>query len=388
MSPVGPVTKPRITQTDIARVAGVHNTTVSLSLRNSPSIPEATRKRIRAIADELGYYPDPTLQALVAYRKGRMPKQQKEALAYITCWPTRWGWRDVPAHERIYVGAQRKAAALGYQLEHFWLAEPGMSQRRLSDVLYHRNISGGLIAAQPEDSEDLLELDWPRLSLVKIGCLPHSPSLHRVTDDHCGMVRSAMRRALAAGYVRIGLVMTSWWDDSAEQAWSAGFLSEQSRLPIHARIPVLPLTGGQHDWASGQPAQPYSTETSALAQWYDAYRPEVILAFSPAVLTQLNHLGLAVPQEVGYVDLCLECSDHNVAGFRQNSENTGEVAVSTLVAQMQENTLGVPSVATSTLVGGTWVEGASLPSIAVGRHEYSKNESRIEYLHPPLPVTA
>src|SRR5215216_6535809 len=97
MPPPGSSMKARVTQTDVARVAGVHNTTVSLSLRNSASIPEATRKRIRAIADQLGYYPDPTLQALVAYRKGRTPKQRTDTLAYITNWGTRWGWRAVPS---------------------------------------------------------------------------------------------------------------------------------------------------------------------------------------------------------------------------------------------------------------------------------------------------
>jgi LacI family transcriptional regulator len=125
----------RVTQSDVARVAGVHNTTVSLSLRNCHSIPEATRKRIQAIADEMGYYPDPTLQALVAYRKGRLSSRFKETLAYVTNWETRFGWRALPEHERAYVGAQRKAAELGYKLEHFWLGEPGMSERRMGDVL-------------------------------------------------------------------------------------------------------------------------------------------------------------------------------------------------------------------------------------------------------------
>lgn len=361
MSPLGESLKPRVTQTDVARVAGVHNTTVSLALRNSPSIPESTRRRIRAVADELGYYPDPTLQALVAYRKGRIPKQQKDTLAYITNWNTQWGWRTVPALERAYAGAQRKAASLGYQLEHFWLRESGMTQRRLSGMLYHRNIKGVLVAAQADDSADLSDIDWQQVSVVKVGCLPHSPSLHRVTDDCAGMIRFAMRRVAAAGFERVGLVMTTWWDNSADEAWSAGYMAEQGHRAPDTRIPLLALTGSRQDWCSELPVQTYSAETMELAKWCDAYRPDVILAFSPLVLRQLKVLRLTVPQEVAYVDLNLERPDSKIAGFRLNSETTGEVAVATLVAQLQQNAVGIPAVSTTTLVGGTWSEGASLP---------------------------
>ena len=45
--------RPRVVLADIAKKAGVHVTTVSLALRNSPRLPEATRTRIRALADQL-----------------------------------------------------------------------------------------------------------------------------------------------------------------------------------------------------------------------------------------------------------------------------------------------------------------------------------------------
>ena len=74
----------RVTQLDIARVAGVHNTTVSLALRNSAEIPSETRERIRAIAEQMGYQPDPALRALVAYRRTTAVSRRTETIAYIT----------------------------------------------------------------------------------------------------------------------------------------------------------------------------------------------------------------------------------------------------------------------------------------------------------------
>lgn len=47
--------KKNVTIKDIARVAGVHHTTVSLALRNSKALKEETREKIRALAFEMGY---------------------------------------------------------------------------------------------------------------------------------------------------------------------------------------------------------------------------------------------------------------------------------------------------------------------------------------------
>lgn len=374
MPPTGTLIRQRVTQSDVARVAGVHNTTVSLSLRNCPSIPESTRKRIRAIADEMGYYPDPTLQALVAYRNGLLSNRQKATLAYITNWGTRSGWRALSAHERTYAGAQRKAAELGYQLEHFWLGEPGMNQRCMSNMLYHRGITGVLVAAHMEASDELSEIDWSRLSAVKIGCYPHAPALHRVVGDHSGMVRLAMRRIRAAGFERIGFVMEKGWDDLADQAWSAGYLIEQTNVPANRRVPVLRFASGEREWTPGQPAQPSSRDLAALGRWYRDYRPEVIVGFSSTVLGRIGQLGLAVPGDVAYVDLCHEQVGSGVAGVRQNGEIAGEVATAILVGQLQQNLCGTPTVATSTMVDGTWVDGSSLPKARLsGRYVEALN---------------
>ncbi len=111
-----------------------------------------------------------------------------------------------------------------------------------------------------------------------------------------------------------------------------------------------------------------------MAKWRRDYRPEVIVGYSPAVLGNLSQLGVVVPKDVAYVDLCLDRVDYRVAGVRQNGEVSGEVAASMLVGQLQQNLCGLPAVGTTTMVSGTWVDGASLPvarkveGLRVGAH--------------------
>lgn len=350
----------RVTQSDVARAAGVHNTTVSLALRNSPAIPEATRRRIQSIAEQMGYCPDPALQALVAYRNGRMANRRPQTIAYLTNGDSRLGWKQIPAQAKVHQGAHARAAQLGFQLEPFWLREPGISVRRLGAMLFHRGITGVLLASCVEDVGGLDELDWSRLCAVKIGCFPRSPALHRVSFDQCGAMRQAVKRATAAGYRRIGLVLPSGWDAAADQAWSAGFFVEQSRIDPALRLPALLYTPAGNSAHGAAPVEP-----AVLEEWIRSYGPEVIISSARFVLAPLKRLGRSVPRDVGFADLFLDGSDPALSGMRENCERVGEVAAELLVNQLQQNHSGIPAIATSTLVEGTWHDGLTLPTRSV-----------------------
>lgn len=61
----------QVTFRDIAEVAGVSKTTVSLALHGRRGVSDARRQEILAIAKRLGYRPDPALRALSNIRWGR-----------------------------------------------------------------------------------------------------------------------------------------------------------------------------------------------------------------------------------------------------------------------------------------------------------------------------
>jgi LacI family transcriptional regulator len=354
----------RVTLSDVAAKAGVHVTTVSLAMRNHPRLPETTRKRIQALATEMGYSPDPFLRALVSYRGRVMPRRNPPTLAYVSNWTTRWGWKKVTAHPQFYAGAQEAAKRLGFNLEHFWMQEPGLTQGRLSRILYSRGINGVILASHGREMGDAAQLEWQKFSSVKIDYFPHEPQLHNVTNNQCDIVRLAFRKLVAAGYTRIGMVMHRGWDHAVDYLWTAGFLCEQQVLRVAQPIPI-------HYFPQHEPMDRWLEETKAEVEpqvepfeaWMRRCKPEVIISKAAFVLPLLQRLGLRVPKDVAFVDLFLEDTDGKVAGVRQNHEAVGALAVELLSGQLQNNKYGIPDIPTTTYVEGTWFDGASCPSL-------------------------
>ncbi len=336
----------------IAKRAGVHVTTVSLALRNHPSLPASTRDRIKELAKEMGYSPDPALSSLIAYRSGARATRNRHVLAYLTHWPTQWGWKAAPAHAEFYTGAETKAAQLGYQLEHFWLGEPGLSHQRMSDILRARGITGLIIASHIQEADHALHLDWSRFSAVKIDHLPHEPELHFVTNDQRAIAQLAMRRVIAAGYRRIGLALFDAWDHDVDLAWSGGFLPEQQRLQPADRIPP-------HFFR--KPGPDNQAPRAAFEEWFRHYQPEVLMGYGPHLLGRLAAMNVRVPTDLAFVDVLLGDTSGRIAGVRQNCLRVGELAVEILVGQMHQHIYGIPAFPTGTLVEGTWFDGDSLP---------------------------
>jgi len=215
-----------------------------------------------------------------------------------------------------------------------------------------------VIASHLPHIDRSLDLDWSRLSAVKIDFHPSTPHLHNVTNDQCAIIRLAMRRMIAAGYRRIGFVIPAWFDDFVDQAWCAGFLVEQQRLDPLERIPILLYPGNTvRDNGGLVPA-------AVFKPWFSRFRPEAIVSWGPFVLPHLAALGIAVPRDVAYADVFLECCDGRTAGVRQNCKRVGELAIEILAGQLQHHIFGIPPFPTVSLVEGTWCDGATLPQAA------------------------
>lgn len=335
---------PSATLQDVAEKAGVHRSTVSLALRDNHRISADVRAKIQRIANELGYRSNPLVTALMRSRRTRRAPRHV-VLAYVTDYPTRYGWRP-PHHDRpdYFPGAAARASELGYKLEHFWLGEPGMTPARFAQILASRGINGLLIGRLPPGKSEI-QLPWEQFSAVALGLTLTKPDLHRVAEDAFASAAIAMQHCLAKGYRRIGFVMSEP-DDSPNMGdrWLGAFMRLQLRLALQDRLPYC-------EYRAAEDFAPH------FLQWFEKHRPDVVLATHGDPVAQL--LMKPTPRRGHSAKLFLLVNDkpqEGLAGIHLDPGIVGALAVDMLVGMMHRGETGLPTEPHHVLVPGRWVE--------------------------------
>lgn len=342
---------PRATQADVARQAGVHRTTVSLALKDHPRIPLATRRRVRAVADQIGYMPDPMLSSLVAYRTRKRPASFHGKLAWLVSSARGFNWRKVPHFCDAYEGALAQARRGGFEFELFDLSSPGLRPGRLADILRARNISGLLLCPQ-RVPHATLDFPWEKFSAVTFGYGVARPRLHTVSPAHYLAVKRIMDELHRLGYRRIGLALDGAQNELTDgHNLGAYLVGEGAAL----RAPVVPPLH-----------EPY-TSIAALGAWIKRHRPDAIISGSYYVLDMLRELDIRVPERLGVACPCIPSPDTALAGIFEDWKCIGEIAVDMLVAMLHRGERGVPARPQRLHVEGPWLAGRTLRRLAPTR---------------------
>ncbi len=333
---------------EVAREAGVSAMAVSLALRDHPSIAETTRLRVRKVAARLGYRRNPLAAAFMAQlRRGRVPKDVR-TIAYLTPWKLPDDRLNHPFAWESFQAAATHGAQLGYDIQPVWLQEPGISIRRLSDILYHRGITGVIVDSLPMlKIRRHLSLDWPRFAGVLIGDTIARPLLHRTAKDEFSNMLTALRALAHRGYRRVGLV-----------------LPEPTHRRVGFRLAAAYLVFHKYLRRSGHPP-PFihdSIEGARLLQWYRRHQPDAIVTTATYLIEKLSELGLRVPRDVAVANLDLLAEHQGVAGIDPGCRLIAMTAVDILDLQLIQNERGIPSQARVVLIPGKWCDGATAPS--------------------------
>lgn len=318
-----------------------------MALRNHPRIPTATRERIQSIAQRLGWRPNPLLaEAMSAIRAGQ-PPAERVTLAWITAHPKRDAWKRVPFFRRCHEGAEARAAAAGYQLEHFWLGDADWHASRLGDILYTRGIVGLLIAPLPDPAS--LELQWSRFAAAAVAYTLTEPRLHRAADNHCAAARVAVARLHAVGRRRIGLALSANYDRRVHGLWSAGYLWQT------------------HEEATADAAllhRPPELSENAFITWVRAAKPDAIIGTDARLPGWLRGAGYRLPDDIAFAGLDLAATDGTIAGIYQDAAGIGACAVDLLAGQLLRHERGIPEKPRTLIVDGRWHDGATAPLTA------------------------
>jgi DNA-binding LacI/PurR family transcriptional regulator len=342
----------RVTLRDVADRVGVSHVTISLALRNHPSIPLRRRQEVKSVAEQMGYRPDPLLSSLAVYRHSQRPACIQSSLAWINHWeqPERLRQQHKEFDE-YWQGATQAAERFGYHLEEIRWAQD-CSARRFQQILETRNVRGLLIPPH-QSPPDWGEFDWTKFSVMRFGLSVRTPDSHLVTADHQRGVLMALQTMSQYGYHRIGLVVCGDFDRRLGGNYTGGFYAAQKLFKLKDAIP--PLMTDEQSYRE----RPDKVRKE-LQHWMDKHRPDAILTSVPQVPDLIRSLGYRLPEQVAVAGT----SVHDVpvaAGINQHPEAIGRIAVEMLVAQINVNERGEPAAPCRILVESQWQDGNSLP---------------------------
>ncbi len=330
---------------DIATQAGVGKATVSLALRDDPRIRPETRRKIKEVAERLGYRSNPTVAALMAQlRASREPKFQA-TLAFLNACPNDGELKNLATFQNWLRGAKERANVLGYEVDYFWLHEPEINSARRLRILQSRNIKGMIFAAVFDDAsinpDD--QILFPNFASVAIGRKLVDPSPHYACNDQYDTALMAVTNVFKNGYSRVSMVISEQMDRAVEYRFSAGYNTGQK---IPGAKSVLPLL--------------YFTDEVAFADWFKKNSPDAIITDKTTLRDWVKKLPGG--DKVGFVHLDWEPKLGDWAGTNQNNDKVGAAAVDILIGQIHRNEFGLPPFPRSMMIGSTWVDGSSLPS--------------------------
>jgi DNA-binding LacI/PurR family transcriptional regulator len=344
----------------IARQLGLSATAVSLALRGSPRVSAAVRARVEKAARAAGHVPNARLTELMREVRQSAAPQYRGTLGALWLFPEEEPWRERPIYEHLGLlleGARARAEAHGYRLENFWLKAPGMTPRRLAEILAARGIRG-VFCLGSLDPEERFPAALRRFAVVTQGVsIPEE--MHRVVSHFTADARTLWGELQRRGYRRPGLGILVSGDRRTDHLYSATFLSEQERAGTAAPVPILRA----ETWDEGE-----------FARWFDAHRPDAIVLHQYADYVRAAEAFLArrklrVPRDVGLALLDKIPDRARYAGICQDPVRIGAMAAELLLGRLLLHDLATPEYPKVELVVGAWNEGTTLRGVGRGKGE-------------------
>jgi DNA-binding LacI/PurR family transcriptional regulator len=221
----------RLTQRDIAQMAGVSQATVSLVLNGAVSaegrIPQETRERVNKVIRETGYVADPVAR--------RMAKGLNKILGVFTYEPA-FPSAQADFFTPFLLGIEEAAQELGYDLLLLTGVASGKQRKIFGNNTRLRLADGCLVLGREFNREELARLvtgDYPFVAVGRRddagGPVPY------VGGDYTSATATLVDRVRSLGHTRIAYVGPSSGAESTIDRW-AGFSGAIAGLHLVAHI--------------------------------------------------------------------------------------------------------------------------------------------------------
>ena len=333
----------RVTLAQIADKAGVHKSTVSLALRNSPKINQETIKKVHLAAMQLGYIKDAHLSHLMGYLRTISRNEQFETIGYLTSEPTNLEDLEVrPFFREFHMGAMEGLDDLGYRLETFRLREFEFNYRRLSKVLEARSIQG-VIVSPPVKIVSLGQISWENLTGITLGYRLQSPQLHRVVCDQVAVIRMVLSNLEEMGYTKPFFAYRKGRDSHVGRRWS---------IALNGSIRLFPNITDYHSYGG-------EADDEFLQQLKQS-GCDCVIGLSYNFAVKLVESGLKIPADVGFVLLDRHDGPDHISSVDQRPRSLGRLAARQMAGMLDRNEIGLPAEPYTITLDPLWHPGSSL----------------------------
>lgn len=333
---------------DLAALAGVSVMTVSRSLRNSPKISEATRSKVKRIAQEQGYRVSPLVSAQMASIRARRMIKYEATIGLLVYTPPEGMWVGA---RKVIDGILKAGEEMGFRTDVFDLADKEFRADRLSHTLDARGIQG-VIEAPMLTGLSHYDFDFSDRIVVSSnpGSLPQT--FHRVCPDHYGNMDMLLRKLYEHGFRRPGLMVPQDLDSRFNHLWTSRFLAFQQteklgRIPLH-----MPETTSDF-------------EQDRFLRWFNRYQPDVLILSSQELFQEkfFEKCGLRIPADIEVVKININDTERGFSGINMMADVVGAECVKLLLQLLYNNEFGTPENPMSILVPGRWVPGKMCPTL-------------------------
>jgi LacI family transcriptional regulator len=334
--------KAQISVRTIAENAGVSAMTVSRALRGELNVDPATADRIRAVAESLGYRRNLLVSTVMSTVRGSRHPQCSHIIAFLTVDSAGFPPVQRLASQLYIQGAQQRAAECGFAVEEFVIRPTEADSKKISRILYARNIRGLLVGPLCRSCGHL-SLNWKEFASIAISINLVKPDLNRCSVDVVQSVNLAIRNLKRLGYQRIGYAISPLHVALSHHRSRAMYLDYQYLLPPERRVKLL------ENWS-----------LQGLSSWLKEERPDAVIGHGDEMLSWLNELGVKVPADIGYAD-CNMFAETNapIAGVVFDYHSIGATAVDMVISNLLHNVYGAPSQPVHCYVQGKWQDGST-----------------------------
>ena len=327
----------------LAAELGLSAATVSEALRNSPRVKPETCQRVQKAAAAAGYVQNPLVGKVMADLRRAQLQGFRGVIAALNS-PEQANALRARFQDAILQGASGRAEELGFRLEVLWVSKKQLSFRRLNVVLLTRGIQGVFVMPF-EEPQDWSEVDWSRLSAVRMDYSLTRPVLHTICPDHHAALIHSVQKLRQLGYRRVGLYVRHTAEKRIFYKWTGALTSHHQSIANEDCVPPL-LTD--------------VLERESFLAWFDLHRPDVIVGHHPIVIDWLAGRNLRVPDDVGFFNLNTNQELHPSAGLDLLPKQLGAATVESVVAQILRNERGLPEYPKTITIEGAWVDGPTI----------------------------